>query len=1120
MRIFLHRPRGKSPDGYLPEIIMPARKRSAITEPSGAWFRALFLFAGLWLQVLFTSAQVTFPVNGIADPRENCYAFTNATLVKDGQTTISNATLIIRDGVIVAAGTGLTPPKDAVIVDCSGKYIYPSFIDIYSDYGIPVPERQRGGFDFRAPAQMGSNAKGAVNWNQAIHPEADGARLFTVDDAKAKPLRESGFGTVLTHLRDGIARGTGVVVTLANEKENLVIVKEKASAHYSFNKGTSTQSYPSSLMGVIALLRQTYLDAEWYKAGGYKSHEGINLSLQAWIDEQSLPQIFDASDKWQDIRADRIGDEFGVQYIIKAGGNEYQRINEVAATKASFIVPVNFPKAMDVEDPGDARFVSLADMKNWELAPTNPGAFEKAGIPFCLTASDLKDIKLFLTNLRKAFDYGLSENKALEALTKTPASLLGVYDKVGSLDAGKLANFLIADGPVFGEKTNIIENWVQGRKYEVKEDAWKDIKGTYNLVITAAGVGTGPASGSTTYVLDVKSTSSANVIGKDTLTGKFNFDGKLISLSFGAKEGGGPKGGGGHDSAGAAAMAPASAASAAPGGATSAGGSGAGPGMGGGGRRGGGRPTSTVRLSGVANGDTWNGNGTDTAGNLVIWTAAFAKATAPVPDSAKKKMPLHLGKVQYPFNGYGWEELPKQEDLLIRNATVWTNENDGKLENTDVLVKNGKIVQIGKSLSASGARVIDGTGKHLTAGIIDEHSHIAAMSINEGAHSVTSEVRIGDNLNPEDIEIYRQLAGGVTSSHILHGSANTIGGQTQLIKLRWGVDDESLKFKNWDPFIKFALGENVKRTTSSNNNRFPDTRMGVEEVLVDAFTRATDYENEMKAADAGKKKGTAAPAVRRDLQLDALVEIMNKKRFITCHSYVQTEITALMRVAEKFDFRVNTFTHILEGYKVADKMKVHGANASTFSDWWAYKQEVVDAIAYNATIMQREGLNVCINSDDAEQARRLNQEAAKSVKYGGMAEEDALKMVTLNPAKALHVSDRVGSIKVGKDADLVLWSDNPLSIYAKSEKTIVDGIVYYDIDRDAAIRKSIAQERNRLVQKMLGEKKGGAAMAPATPSFRVVLSCGDHDHHDGLLTIDESDETDTQSANTETGSKN
>ncbi|HVU53416.1 MAG TPA: amidohydrolase family protein, partial [Puia sp.] len=685
------------------------------------------------------------------------------------------------------------------------------------------------------------------------------------------------------------------------------------------------------------------------------------------------------------------------------------------------------------------------------------------------------------TNLHKAFEYGLSEAKALEALTKTPATLLGVYNKVGSLEAGKLANFLITTGPVFGEKTNIVENWVQGKKYEVKEDGWKNVRGQYDLTITsAAGV-------TTSYVLDVKSASSASVIARDTLTGKFSYDGRLVSLSFGpggAAGAGGPRGPrSGGDSAN------------------------AGGGQGGPGRRGGGggRPGQLTHLSGAVYADGWSGNGTDSAGNWVTWTAAWSKASAPESDSSRKR-PLRVGTVTYPFDGYGWDSLPAQRDLLIKNATVWTNEKEGRLENTDVLVKGGKIAQIGKNLSAAGALVIDGTGKHLTPGIIDEHSHIAAFSINEGAQSVTSEVRIADNLNPEDINIYRQLSGGVTSSHILHGSANTIGGQTQLIKLRWGQDDEGLKFKNWDPFIKFALGENVKRTTSQNNNRFPDTRMGVEQVLMDAFTRARDYQQARK---------TAPGVTRRDLELDALVEILEHKRFITCHSYIQSEITGLMRVAEKFGFRINTFTHILEGYKVADKMKEHGSNASTFSDWWAYKQEVVDAIAYNAAIMTKVGLNVCINSDDAEQARRLNQEAAKSVKYGGLSEEEAFKMVTLNPAKALHVADRVGSIKTGKDADLVLWTDNPLSIYAKSDKTIVDGIVYYDIDRDVQLRKKIAAERNRLVQKMLAEKKSGTPMRPAEPSFHVELDCGDHGRHDGLLTIDGDDDDANVTDNTQ-----
>lgn len=1020
------------------------------------------LLSGLLFATML-QAQETFPVNGVADKREGCYAFTNATIVTNAQSTLTNATMVIRDGKIVSVGTtGVVIPKDAVVIDCKDKYIYPSFVDIYSDYGIAAPARGAGGFNFNAPAQITSNTKGAYGWNQAIKPETDASRVFAVDDAKARTLREVGFGTVLTHVKDGIARGTGTVVTLANQNENLVILKEKASAHYSFNKGTSTQSYPSSVMGSIALLRQSYLDAQWYKNKPAK--EGVNFSLQAWNDNQALPQIFEADDKWNDLRADRIAKEFGSQYIIKGGGNEYQRIKDIAATKASYILSLNFPQAMDVEDPNDARSVSLGDMKHWELAPTNPAAFEKANIPFCLTAADLRDPKQFMTNLRKAIEMGLSEAKAMEALTKAPATLLGVYDKVGSLETGKLANFLITSGPIFSDKTTILHNWVQGDKYGIKEDAWSDIKGIYTLTLNTP-------SGNVSYTLDVKSAAAANVIGKDTLTGKFSHDGKLVKLSFSTVPARRPAAG---------ATAPA-----------------AGMGGGFGGARGG-AAAAQYRLSGVANGNSWNGLGEDTAGNKITWTASFVSSPAAAADSVRRRpnIPQRLSKVTYPFDGYGWEEAPKQESLLIKNATVWTNEKEGKLENADVLLKDGKIARVGKNITDATAKVIDGTGKHVTAGIIDEHSHIAAASINEGGQSVTSEVRIADNLNPEDINIYRQLSGGVTSSHILHGSANTIGGQTQLIKLRWGANDEDLKFKGSDGFIKFALGENVKRTTSTSNNRFPDTRMGVEEVLADAFARAKDYEKAMKAD----------PKTKRDLELDALVEILNKKRFITCHSYVQSEITAALRVADKYGFTFNTFTHILEGYKVADKMKAQGSSASTFSDWWYYKVEVTDAIAYNAAIMHKVGLNVCINSDDAEMARRLNQEAGKVVRYGGVSEEDALKMVTLNPAKALHVDDKVGSIKPGKDADIVIWSDNPLSIYAKSEQTIVDGIVYFDRQKDAEQRKKISSERFRLTQKMIGEKRGGGAVRPAEPSFQILLSCGDHDHKDGLFTIHSEDE--------------
>ena len=285
-----------------------------------------------------------------------------------------------------------------------------------------------------------------------------------------------------------------------------------------------------------------------------------------------------------------------------------------------------------------------------------------------------------------------------------------------------------------------------------------------------------------------------------------------------------------------------------------------------------------------------------------------------------------------------------------------------------------------------------------------------------------------------------------------------------MIKLRWGAAPEDLKFKNWPGQIKFALGENVKQSNWGDNNRirYPQTRMGVEQVYVDYFTRAQEY---------GRLKSSGKP-FRKDLEMEALLEILESKRFITCHSYVQSEITMLMRVAERFGFRVNTFTHILEGYKVADKMAKHGVGGSTFSDWWDYKFEVYQAIAYNAAIMHKQGVTVAINSDDAEMARRLNQEAAKAVKYGGVSEEDAWKMVTLNPAKLLRVDDRVGSIKVGKDADLVLWSDHPLSVYAKAEKTWIDGIQYFDRADDEKRREWVQKERARLIQKMQADKKG------------------------------------------------
>jgi imidazolonepropionase-like amidohydrolase len=979
------------------------------------------------------SAQQTFHNNGVADERENYFAFTHASIVTDYQTMLKDATLIIRDGKIEAVGTGLAVPGGASEINLEGKYLYPSFLDIYSDYG--VPEAQAAQQQGPQPPQFDTKKSGPYYWNQAVHPEVHAGALVKNDAEKAMQLRELGFGTVSTHQKDGIVRGTGVLVLLSDERENRNVLRSQSAEYYSFNKGVSTQAYPTSLMGSIALLRQTYLDAQWYKQSGYK--EQTNHSLDELNKALSLPQVFEAGNVYSALRADRLGDEFGIRYIIKGSGDEYQRLDELKAAGTSMIIPLNFPKAYEVSDPYDAQIMPLSQLMHWEQAPANAAALEKAGIQFALTAADLTDKKDFLKNLRTAISYGLSQQAALRALTYVPATLMNCYDQVGSLEKGKIANFIICSDSVFSEKNVIYQNWVNGIQYVINNFSFSDLRGNYKLT-----------AGNATFSLAVEGSlgqPEATVKVNDTtkLKASISTADDLVTISFHY-----PK-----DTS-----------------------------------------KTTYLLSGYVADKNLIGNGQDVSGRWIKWRADFQSANVPKQDEKKKTVPQPGGKVLYPFAGYGNETLPKQETILFRNATVWTNEPEGNLQNTDVLVSAGKIQKIGQNLPVpQDIRVVDATGKYLTSGIMDEHSHIAiTQGVNECSHSVTAEVRIGDVIDPTDINIYRQLSGGVTSSHLLHGSCNSIGGQTQLIKLRWGYAPEAMKFEGWPGFIKFALGENVKTANWGDMNRirFPQTRMGVEQTMYDAFIRAKEYKlswTKYNSLSTKEKSKTFSP--RRDLQLDALVEILEAKRFITCHSYVQSEINMLMHVADSMGFRVNTFTHILEGFKVADKMKEHGAFASNFSDWWTYKFEVYDAIPYNSAILTKVGVVTAVNSDDAEMARRLNQEAAKSVKYGGLNEVEAWKLCTLNPAKMLHVDDRVGSIKVGKDADLVLWNNNPLSIYAKVNMTLVDGIIFFSEQQDSLKLDWIQKERTRLINAMIQAKQNGAPTQKVAITYNLEWEC-------------------------------
>lgn len=962
--------------------------------------------------------QDYFPNNsGVATKNSNYTLFTNATIYTSPSQVIKSGTLLIKEGEIVSIGKNIKAPDNATVVDLDGKFIYPSFIDIYSNFGVSKPQRAK------STGPQYDAGRSGFYWNDHIRPEQDAMKLFKYDSDKAKSLQNIGFGVVNISVQDGIVRGTGALIALNDKGDNAVRVLDPTSSQFlSFSKSVqSRQAYPTSLMGSMALLRQMYKDAKWYEAGNSST---TDLALEALNRNKNLPQIFEAGNRSNIMRADKVGDQFNIQYILVGGGDEYERIEDIKGTNASVILPINFQKAYDVEDPFLASTLSVSDMRAWNQGPYNPKILEENKINFALTTHGLKSMKDFKVNLLKAIEKGLSKEKALEALTTAPAAILGKSDSLGSLKAGALANFLITSGDIFDSSTTLYENWVQGEAHIINTMNVHDIRGDYSFNVNGKNIDMN-VSGS---IEKPKASLTSNDV---KLGSKMSYSDDWMLLTYtDSKE----------------------------------------------------SPKAFTRISAHStDGKTLHGKAILPNGNEIPFTAVKSSELTEKKNSKKstKKSTAEMFPLSYPNVGFGFSQQPKSETLLFKNATVWTNESDGVLTNTDILITNGKISKIGTDLRAKGATVIDATGKHITAGIIDEHSHIAATSINEAGHNSSAEVSIEDVIDEEDIDIYRNLAGGVTSIQILHGSANPIGGQSAIIKLKWGESANNLIYSNSPKFIKFALGENVKQSRSQNGIRFPQSRMGVEQVYVDYFSRA-------KAYDDIKKSGES---FREDTELEVLAEILNGERFISCHSYVQSEINMLMKIAEQFDFRINTFTHILEGYKVADKMAEHGAGGSTFSDWWAYKYEVNDAIPYNASIMHEAGVTVAINSDDAEMSRRLNQEAAKSVKYGGINEEDALKFVTLNPAKLLHIDDRVGSLKVGKDADIVLWSDHPLSIYAKAEKTIIEGVTYFDIERDAAMREALKNEKSELINLMLEDKNKGLKTQPIQKKEKELMHC-------------------------------
>ncbi len=996
----------------------------------------IYLLIPFLLCILHLKSQDWKPVNGTKDVSNHYILLKNASIYLADGNYITKGKLLIKNEKIIAVGAEVETPKNTLEIDLDGKFIYPAFIELHSSFGIADPKSKRS----RSP-QIESKKKGPYYWNEAVKPEIRAIDLIKYDLKEAKKMRSMGFGSVLSHQHDGVIRGSSVLMNL-NEEGRVLI--DDAAFHYSFFKGSSKQDYPSSLMGMIALIKQAEHDAKWYAEN--EEATDFNASLKALNNYSGLPQMFHVESELSILRAAKIGAELEKNFIIKGNGKEYKRIDEIKSLEVDLIIPVNFSDAYDVIDPFRSKDLSLARMKDWELAPYNLAILDEAEIPFSITSNGTKEAKAFYQNMKEAVNSGLDRNQALYALTQKPAEILKMQEKLGSIEAGKIANFNVFSDTVFTSKAVLESSWVDGKRLDFKQESSIQLAGNYSLNINKK----------LQYDLkieEIKDSYSAKVSAKgenEFTKTKIQLTGNRINLTVPNEKG------------------------------------------------------IVSQLTGTVSDSKsriWFGK-TNINGNWVDWGAIKKNDGSEKTDTSQVIKKVKPPSIYYPNMAYGWDSVPsKAKTLVFRNASIWTNEKEGILRKSDLVLKDGKILMVGYKIDLEimfpkgigEYQEVDLKGKHITTGIIDEHSHIAiSRGVNESGKSVTAEVSISDVVNSDDINIYRQLAGGVTTSQLLHGSANPIGGQSAIIKLRWGKSPEEMKVEGANGFIKFALGENVKQSNWGDKNtiRFPQTRMGVEQVYYDAFYRAKEYQAEWTLYNAkNKREQKQSTAPRYDLELEVLSEILDSLCFVTCHSYIQSEINMLMHVADSMGFTINTFTHILEGYKVADKLREHGAAASTFSDWWAYKFEVNDAIPFNGAILHNNGVLTGFNSDDAEMGRRLNQEAAKAVKYGGVSEEEAWKFVTLNPAKMLHLDDRLGSIKEGKDADIVIWSDNPLSVYAKVEQTYIDGIKYFDLEHDADLRKRNQAEKERLIQKMLNEKKAGKPVRKIKEEKQLLYEC-------------------------------
>ena len=964
-------------------------------------------------------ATRTQPVEGMRDNGTGYHALVGARVVTGPGQAMDDATIVIRDGLIQSVGRD-DAPAGARVWDLEGLTVYPGFIDAHADLGMDaVPE---------------DGDIGPTHWNPQVRAWFSTTRNLQDDADRRSALRSQGFGTALAVPKQGIFRGTASLVTLGDEGVRDRVLRPDIAQAIGFQRSFELGgSYPNSAMGTIALMKQTFMDADWYERAwdAYESSGRAFLppetseALAALEDatDGDQPVIFETGSEEEYLRAHSLASEFGLNAWYRGNGLEYRLLDVLRGRGDPLIVPLDFPDAPDVGHPGAALDASLADLRHWYLAPTSAGQLADAGVSFAITTDGLSSLNEFLPNLRVAVARGLGADDALAALTTTPASWLGIDRTHGTIAEGKVANLIVSEGDLFAEEATVRDVWVRGRVYGVTRPAQIDPRGSWEIasadewgfdgVLVLEGplnrlrghldiAGTGPElPGGARIELE-----SASAVAE---TGRIDvrFNGEVLGYQ------------------------------------------------------------GMALLSGSVRGDEFYGwtslpNGAD---------PSFRGArTEGFEGPARGTVAMEVPEIDLPFirpmMDYGRTSIPEQPAaVVVRNATVWTQGPQGILEGADLLVRAGTVEEVGMDLDAPGGAVeIDATGKHVTPGMIDPHIHSGVSAVNESGFAIVPEVRMGDVVTHNNIWMYRQVAGGLTTAHIKHGSANPIGGENVFVKMRWGALPEDLKLENAPRTVKFALGENPKR----RQGRYPDTRMGVQEIIRDHFMAARDYEREWRRWEENQE---GLPP-RRDLRMEAILDILDQELLISSHGYRADEFLALVRLAEEFGFRVQTLQHGVEAYKIAPELAASGVAAVVWSDWGAFKLEAYDATVYNARILIEAGVVTSLHSDNSEIASRMNWEAGKLLRTG-LTPEQALSTVTNQAAEAVAIHDQVGSLEAGKDGDFVIWSGNPLSQFSRAEQTWIDGRRYFSLEEDAAMRDRIEEERTQLIQAILSVEENG-----------------------------------------------